>query len=37
VPVLLRDRGCTVAAFHPELTDDNRLHEMFLDSITAAS
>ena len=37
VPVLLRDRSCTVAAFHPELTDDNRLHEMFLDSITAAS
>jgi 5'-phosphate synthase pdxT subunit len=37
VPVLLRDRSCTVAAFHPELTDDTRLHEMFLDSITAAS
>ncbi len=37
VPVLLRDGSCTVAAFHPELTDDNRLHEMFLDSITAAS
>jgi 5'-phosphate synthase pdxT subunit len=37
VPVLLRDRSCTVAAFHPELTDDNRLHEMFLESITAAS
>ncbi len=33
VPVLLRDGGCTVAAFHPELTDDNRLHEMFLDSL----
>ena len=37
VPVLLRERSCTVAAFHPELTDDHRLHEMFLDSITAAS
>jgi 5'-phosphate synthase pdxT subunit len=37
VPVLLRDGSCTVAAFHPELTDDHRLHEMFLDSITAAS
>ena len=37
VPVLLRERSCTVAAFHPELTDDNRLHEMFLESITAAS
>ena len=33
VPVLLRDGSCTVAAFHPELTDDNRLHEMFLDSL----
>jgi glutamine amidotransferase PdxT len=23
-----------VAAFHPELTDDARLHELFLDSLT---
>jgi pyridoxal 5'-phosphate synthase pdxT subunit len=37
VPVMLRDGSCTVAAFHPELTVDNRLHEMFLESITAAS
>jgi glutamine amidotransferase PdxT len=34
---MLRDGSCTVAAFHPELTVDNRLHEMFLESITAAS
>ncbi len=33
VPVLLRDGSCTVAAFHPELTDDSRLHEMFLNSL----
>ena len=33
VPVLLRDGSCTVAAFHPELTDDNRLHEMFIESL----
>jgi pyridoxal 5'-phosphate synthase pdxT subunit len=33
VPVLVRDGRCTVAAFHPELTDDTRLHEMFLESL----
>ena len=34
VPVLLRRGGCTVAAFHPELTDDARLHQLFLDTLT---
>ena len=34
VPVLVRDGRCTVAAFHPELTDDTRLHRAFVDSIT---
>ena len=33
VPVLLRDGSCTVAAFHPELTADHRLHEMFLTTL----
>jgi 5'-phosphate synthase pdxT subunit len=33
VPVLVREGTCTVAAFHPELTDDIRLHEMFVESI----
>jgi 5'-phosphate synthase pdxT subunit len=33
VPVLVRSRRCTVAAFHPELTDDSRLHQLFLESI----
>jgi 5'-phosphate synthase pdxT subunit len=33
VPVLLRGARCTVAAFHPELTDDTRLHQLFLDSL----
>jgi pyridoxal 5'-phosphate synthase pdxT subunit len=33
VPVLLRDGSCTVAAFHPELTADHRLHEMFLNTL----
>ncbi len=31
VPVLVRQRSCTVASFHPELTDDGRLHAMFVD------
>jgi 5'-phosphate synthase pdxT subunit len=29
-PVLAREGRFLVAAFHPELTDDTRLHEMFL-------
>jgi 5'-phosphate synthase pdxT subunit len=31
-PVLCRQGAIMVAAFHPELTDDLRLHEMFLES-----
>ncbi len=31
--VLARQRGCTVAAFHPELTNDNRLHALFVSSL----
>ena len=30
-PVLLREGRILVAAFHPELTDDGRIHELFLD------
>ena len=30
-PVLAREGRFVVAAFHPELTDDTRLHEMFLE------
>ncbi|NND75259.1 MAG: pyridoxal 5'-phosphate synthase glutaminase subunit PdxT [Ilumatobacter sp.] len=33
VPVLVRDGRVTVASFHPELTDDTRLHEMFITSL----
>ena len=33
VAVLVRNRRCTVAAFHPELTDDVRLHEIFVSSL----
>jgi 5'-phosphate synthase pdxT subunit len=30
-PVLAREGRILVAAFHPELTDDTRLHELFLE------
>jgi 5'-phosphate synthase pdxT subunit len=33
VPVLVRQQGCTVTSFHPELTPDGRLHAMFVESI----
>jgi 5'-phosphate synthase pdxT subunit len=32
-PVLLRDGRYLVASFHPELTDDTRVHELFLDLV----
>jgi pyridoxal 5'-phosphate synthase pdxT subunit len=32
-PVLARDGRFLVAAFHPELTDDTRLHEQFLQIV----
>ena len=32
-PVLLRDGRVIVASFHPELTDDVRVHERFLDLV----
>jgi pyridoxal 5'-phosphate synthase pdxT subunit len=32
-PVLCRQRHVLVAAFHPELGDDPRLHELFLDEV----
>jgi 5'-phosphate synthase pdxT subunit len=35
-PVLLRDGDVLVAAFHPELTDDPRIHERFLELVTEA-
>jgi pyridoxal 5'-phosphate synthase pdxT subunit len=35
-PVLLRDGKVLVAAFHPELTDDPRVHERFLELVTEA-
>ena len=35
-PVLARQGRILVAAFHPELTDDTRLHERFLESVREA-
>ena len=34
-PVLARDGRILVAAFHPELTDDTRVHELFLELVRA--
>lgn len=36
VPVLARQRHVLVAAFHPELTDDQRVHAMFVDMVHTA-
>jgi pyridoxal 5'-phosphate synthase pdxT subunit len=32
-PVLLREGRFIVASFHPELTDDTRVHERFLELV----
>ena len=32
-PVLCRQGPVLVSSFHPELTDDDRLHQLFLDSL----
>ena len=36
-PVLLRDGRLLLASFHPELTDDVRVHELFLEMVEEAS
>jgi len=36
-PVLLREGQVFVASFHPELTDDTRVHERFLDLVREVS
>jgi 5'-phosphate synthase pdxT subunit len=36
-PVLLREGRFIVASFHPELTDDTRVHERFLDVVREES
>lgn len=36
-PVLVRDGRLLLASFHPELTDDTRVHRLFLDLVEEAS
>jgi pyridoxal 5'-phosphate synthase pdxT subunit len=36
-PVLVRDGRVLVASFHPELTEDTRVHELFLDAVREAA
>jgi 5'-phosphate synthase pdxT subunit len=36
-PVLLREGHVIVASFHPELTDDTRVHERFLELVREAN
>jgi pyridoxal 5'-phosphate synthase pdxT subunit len=36
-PVLLRQGRFLAASFHPELTEDTRVHELFLDSVREAT
>jgi 5'-phosphate synthase pdxT subunit len=36
-PVLARQGRILVAAFHPELTDDTRIHELFLNEVREAA
>ena len=35
-PVLVRDGRVLVAAFHPELTEDTRVHQVFLEAVREA-
>ena len=35
-PVLVRDGRILVASFHPELTEDTRVHELFLSAVQEA-
>ena len=36
-PVLAREGRLLVAAFHPELTDDTRIHELFVNQVREAT
>ena len=36
-PVLLREGRILVSSFHPELTDDTRVHERFLDIVASSA
>lgn len=34
-PVLVREKNMLAASFHPELTDDNRVHSLFLSMVSS--
>ncbi len=34
-PVVVRQRNVLAAAFHPEVTGDDRLHQAFVDTVRA--
>jgi 5'-phosphate synthase pdxT subunit len=34
IPVLVRKGNTLAATFHPELSDDRRIHQYFLDMVT---
>lgn len=36
VPVLCRSGAIVVASFHPELTNDTRLHQLFIETVVGA-
>ena len=36
-PVVAREASVLVCAFHPELTDDGRIHAMFMAMVTEAA
>jgi 5'-phosphate synthase pdxT subunit len=36
-PVLVRNDRLLLASFHPELTDDPRVHELFLQMVEEAA
>ena len=36
-PVLVRSNSVMAASFHPELTDDHRIHRLFLDVVAQAN
>ncbi len=36
IPVLCRSGNAMVASFHPELTDDARLHRLFIETVASA-
>jgi len=36
IPVLVRQNNVLAGSFHPELTKNSKIHEFFLNSLTAS-